>query len=206
MQTSAWTTPDWCKMPPTDTNAGAVTHTCHRQHQIRPELDPVALFLRGRICVSECSQSSVEGGLGAIKPKRLGEDELLRMYESRHRLYNPTTQFAPLPRMCREALQGRFAESRWTPVFRPKSAWAVCCLSPQQTGWQQFQSPPRKNKAGDCVQLQNWAAEQRTKCCCGVGISYCLITPKRSGGSICSFLQTCSSIVYSMNTFVCVIR
>lgn len=64
MHTSAWTTPDWCKMPPTDTNAAAVTHTCHPQHQICPELDPVALFLRGRICVLECSQSSEEGGLG----------------------------------------------------------------------------------------------------------------------------------------------
>lgn len=132
MQTSAWTTPDWCEMPPTDTNAGAVAHTCHRQHQIRPKLDPVALFLHGRTCVSECSQSSEEGGLGAIKPKRLGEDELLRMYESRHRLYNPTTQFAPLPWMCREAAQGQFAESRWTLMFRCESTWAVCCQSPQQ--------------------------------------------------------------------------
>lgn len=47
--TSAWTTPDWCKTPPTDTNAAAAAHTCYRLHQIgnRSALNWIPLLYSG---------------------------------------------------------------------------------------------------------------------------------------------------------------
>lgn len=44
----------------------------------------------------------------------------------------PATQFAPLPKMCREAAQGQYADWRWTLQFRPESTRAVCCQNPRQ--------------------------------------------------------------------------
>lgn len=53
---------------------------------------------------TEWNESAEEGrGLqGAIKPKRLGEDELLRIYENRHLLYNSN----PVQSASKEKLGG----------------------------------------------------------------------------------------------------
>lgn len=60
-----------------------------------------------------------EGKEGVIKLKRLGEDELLRIYENRHRLYNPNPVRSASKRQTgREEREDGGAG--WTLVFRLK--------------------------------------------------------------------------------------
>ena len=85
----------------------------------RSVADPDALFMRSDVCV--CERESAlswmsrrrRGMEGVIKLKRLGEDELLRIYESRHWLYNPNpVHSASKDRLGRGGRRG-FAEVGW---------------------------------------------------------------------------------------------
>lgn len=95
-------------------NAAAVTqtHTCNLKHPIRSEPERCG----SRRSVPWMRMFSFEwvgsrGGMeGVIKLKRLGEDELLRIYESRHWLRNPN----PGHSASTHTLVGRTRRICWT--------------------------------------------------------------------------------------------
>lgn len=85
----------------------------HRQHPIRSEPERGGSGRLARVLLCVCvweqlsgmrRQTSRRGAEGVIKLKRLGEDELLRIHESRHGLYNSNpVQSASAPADCAQS-------------------------------------------------------------------------------------------------------